>query len=261
MSGEAEEGRRPGKRAKWAPWWVVKEAKEAEKEAKRLEEAAEKARALAASKRLSLEGPRSAGSSAPPTPGPSGVAGAGRGRGGPRGGASASVAPRGGRGSRGFVRGRGAGSVHSTRGSFVQPTTSYRPNSTPRPPFAPSAPTCSRVHTPVAPHPPAHFAPPPAPASLDSSVLSLASSLTATLGEWARQHPGVLSALSGGGAPSPVASAPGATSSLLASPPVSAPVRYLAADYRVGEGSVAQVVDTLEASRGQGDVAAPPPRR
>ena len=255
---KAEEGRRPGK--KWAPWWAVKEAKKAEREVKRLEEEVGKARKLAAEKRQSLSGLPAPGSSDPPAPGPSGVVGVGRGRGGPRGGASAVVAPRGGRGPRGSVRGRGAGPVFSHRGSFVQPTTFYTPHSTPRPHMAPIRYPPPAVHAPIL-QSPATLAPPSAPASLDSSVLSLASSLTATLGEWARQHPGVLSALSGGGTPTSVAPLPGAASALVASPPVPAPVRYLAADYRVNDGTVAQIVDTVESPRGRDDVAAPPPRR
>ena len=87
-------------------------------------------------------------------------------------------------------------------------------------------------------------------------MLSLLSSMASSLGEWARQNPAALSSLSGGGAPSPVvpASAP------VASPPGPAPVRYLAADYRVADGSVAQWTDVVGPAREQEDPAAPPPR-
>ena len=227
----------------------------ADREARRLKEAADRAQEVADVKRKALDAPV-AGSSGPSAPGPSGVARAGGVRGGPRGGFSV-VAPRGGRGSRGAGWGRGAGPNLSTRGSFArQPSTSHWPHSTPRPSIASSFHAPPRMHAPVAQQPPAPFAPPPAPASLDSSMLSLLSSMASSLGEWARQNPAALSSLSGGGAPSPIvpASAP------VASPPGPAPVRYLAADYRVADGSVAQWTDVAGPARGQEDPAAPPPR-
>ena len=88
-------------------------------------------------------------------------------------------------------------------------------------------------------------------------MLSLLSSMASSLGEWARQNPAALSSLSGGGAPSPVAS----VSAPAASPPGPAPVRYLAADYRVAEQNVTQVTDVLGPAQGWQDPAAPPPRR
>ena len=88
-------------------------------------------------------------------------------------------------------------------------------------------------------------------------MLSLLSSMASSLGEWARQNPAALSSLSGGGAPSPVASLPAPA----ASPPGPAPVRYLAADYRVAEQGVTQVTDVMGPARGWSDPAAPPPRR
>ena len=91
-------------------------------------------------------------------------------------------------------------------------------------------------------------------------MLSLLSSLTSTMGEWARQNPGALSSLSGGGAPSPVVQSPPVASAPVASPPAPAPVRYLAADYRVGEGSVAQVTDVIGPAQPWSE-ATPPPRR
>ena len=92
-------------------------------------------------------------------------------------------------------------------------------------------------------------------------MLSLISSITSSLGEWARQNPQALSSLSGGGAPSPIAAHPVAIPAPAVSPPVQAPVRYLAADYRVGEGSVSQVTDVLGPAQPWSDAAAPPPRR
>ena len=239
-----------------APWWKVKEVRVADREAKRLKEAADRAQGIAEEKRRSLESPV-AGSSGPSAPGPSGVTRAGGVRGGPRGGLSV-VTPRGGRGFRGAGWGRGAGPDTSTRGSFVrQPTTFHRPHSTPRPCTAPIFHPPPRVQAPSSQHPPALSAPPSAPASLDTSMLSLLTSLTSSLGEWARQNPAALSSLSGGGAPSPVvpASAP------LASPPGPAPIRYLANDYRVADGTVSQVTDVVGPARGWEDPAAPPPRR
>ena len=250
------EGGRPGEgKPKRTPWWVEKEVKEAEKEAKKLKEAADRAQLLASQKRAALEG---AGSSVPSEPGPSGTAGVG-GRGGPSGGVAASVAPRGGRGPRGIVRGRGAGPGFSTRGSFRQPTTQRMPHSTPRQAFPASIHPPSRMHAPSFQQPPTPLAPPAAPASLDSSMLSLLASMTSTLGEWARQNPAALSSLSG--APSPVVAAPSSAPLPAASPSAPAPVRYLAADYRVGEGSVGQVTDVLGPAQGWSDAAAPAPRR
>ena len=235
------------------PWWKVKEARVADREARRLKEAADRAQEVADEKRKALDAPV-AGSSGPSAPGPSGVARAGGVRGGPRGGFSV-VAPRGGRGSRGASWGRGAGPNISTRGSFVrQPSTFHRPHSTPRPSFAPTFHPPPRVHAPVPQQSVAPLPLAPAPASLDTSMLSLLTSLTSSLGEWAHQNP---AALSGGGAPSPVASVPAPA----ASPPGPAPVRYLAADYRVADGSVAQVTDVMGPAQGWNDPVAPPPRR
>ena len=232
-----------GKTPARMPWWRVKEVKEADREAKRLREAAERAQLVADEKRSSLSAP--VGSSGPSVPGPSGVACAGGVRGGPRGGMSVAT-PRGGRGFRGAGWGRGTGPGFATRGSFVrQPSTFYRPHSTPRPALASTFHTPSILQAP-APQPPlALSAPPPPPASIDSSMLSLLSSLTSSLGEWARQNPAALSSLSGGGAPSPVAS----VLTPAASPPVQAPVRYLAHDYRVAEGDVSQVTDVAGPAR------------
>ena len=92
-------------------------------------------------------------------------------------------------------------------------------------------------------------------------MLSLLSSLTSSLGEWARQNPAALSSLSGGGAPSPVVPAQAPAPLPVASPSVPAPVRYLAADYRVGEGSVGQVTDVMGPARVWSDAAPLPPRR
>ena len=92
-------------------------------------------------------------------------------------------------------------------------------------------------------------------------MLALLSSLTSTVGEWARQNPAALSTLTSGGASSPVVPQQATASAPAASPPVSAPVRYLAADYRVSEGTVAQVTDVMGPAQGWSDAAAPAPRR
>ena len=173
---KVEEERPSGGKPARAPWWRVREVKDADRVAKRLKEEADRAQKVAEEKRKALVSVPVPGSSGPSAPGPSGASCAGSGRGGPRGRGASVAAPRGGRGFRGAGRGRGAGPSFPQRGSFRQPTTFPRvPHSTPRHSISPICYPQPRMHAPVPQQPLLTSAPPPAPASLFVDVIDIIS--------------------------------------------------------------------------------------